>query len=201
MHTLTARVAGHPIRRKRSWTLLLVTLLALSAAPQILSAQSRVGHDSSTRTRRYLRDLAYGTALGFGWAGVDQLNDNPREWGKGWRGYGKRVASDVGEFVIQESVTDVLAAAMNRPLDYRLCHCAPMSRKVGWALRAAVTDPQPNGSNPIAVPRIVGAYAGALAQASWRPATNSRARTVLVNGTVSLLIGAGINIYDELRAR
>jgi hypothetical protein len=201
MHTLTARLAGYPTRRKRGWTLLLLALLALSAAPQVLSAQSRVGHDSSTRTRRYLRDLAYGTALGFGWAGVDQWSNNPREWGKGWRGYGKRVASDVGEFVIQETVTDVLAAAMNRPLDYRLCHCAPMSRKVGWALRAAVTDPMPNGSNPIAIPRIVGAYSGALAQASWRPATSSRARTVLVNGTVSLLIGGAINIYDELRAR
>jgi hypothetical protein len=76
-----------------------------------------------------------------------------------------------------------------------------MSGKVRWALRAAVTDPMPNGSNPIAIPRIVGAYTGALAQASWRPPTSSRARTVLVNGTISLLIGAGINIYDELRAR
>jgi hypothetical protein len=181
--------------------LLLVAFLALSVAPRVLSAQSRVGRDSSTRTRRYFRDLAYGTVLGFGWAGVDQLNNRPPEWGKGWRGYGKRVASDVGEFVIQESVTDVLAAKMNRPLDYRPCRCAPMSRKLRWALEAGVTDQMPNGSHPIAIPRIVGAYAGALAQASWRPATSSRARTALVNGTVSLLIGVGINIYDELRAR
>jgi hypothetical protein len=208
MHSLTARLAGSPPpapspSRRRGWCRLvvLVALLALSAAPQLLSAQSRVGHDSSTRTRRYLRDLAYGTVLGFGWAGVDQLNNNPPEWGKGWRGYGKRAASDIGEFVIQETVTDALAAALDRPLDYRLCHCARWSQKFRWALRAAVTDPRPDGSNPIAIPRIVGAYTGALAQASWRPSTSSRARTVLTNGTISLLIGAGINIYDELRAR
>lgn len=51
----------------------------------------------------------------------------------------------------------------------------------------------------LAIPRIVGAYSGSFAQAAWRPATaQSRTRTALVNGTVSLLIGAGINLYYEL---
>jgi hypothetical protein len=50
------------------------------------------------------------------------------------------------------------------------------------------------------VPRIVGTYVGSAAYASWRPATLSgRLRSALVNGTVSLLIGAGVNVYSELR--
>jgi hypothetical protein len=179
--------------------LCLIALLAMFVAPPIV-AQGRVGKDSSTRTTRYGRDLAYGSVLGLGWAGVDQLRNNPPEWGKGWRGYGRRAASDIGEFVIQETVTHIVAAQMDRPLDYQRCRCHHLSRRIGWALQAAVTDPMPNDTHPIAVPRILGAYAGSFAQAAWRPDTPSgRTRTALVNGTVSLLIGAAINVYYEMR--
>ncbi|HEY2066739.1 MAG TPA: hypothetical protein VGG84_12320 [Gemmatimonadaceae bacterium] len=179
--------------------LALLGLVVLAGSRQA-GAQVRVGSDSSTRLNRYGRDLVYGTAEGFAFAGVDQLRNDPPEWGKGWRGYEKRLASNVGEFVIQESVTDALAAAMQRPLDYQRSHSRRLSRRIGWALQAAVTDPMPDGTHPVAVPRIVGAYAGSFAQAAWRPATASgRTRTALVNGTVSLIIGAGINLYYELR--
>jgi hypothetical protein len=188
------------LRPERGLRLLLATVLSLSLAPRTLRAQSRVGSDSSTRMARYGHDLVFGTALGFAYAGVDQLRNNPAAWGKGWHGYGRRLASDVGEFVIQETVTDVIAAGMNRPLDYQRCRCRPVDRRIGWALQAAVTDPIPNGTHPIAIPRIVGAYAGSFAQASWSPTTSrSRTATALVNGTVSLLIGAAINLYYELR--
>lgn len=171
--------------------------MALSA-----QAQSRVGSDSSTRLVRYGHDLVYGTALGFVYAGIDQLRDDPVEWGKGWPGYEKRLASDVGEFLVQETTTDVLASAMNRPLDYQRCHCAGTGDRFGWAVLSAVTDPTPNRGHVLAVPRIVGAFAGSFAQAAWRPANGTnRARIGLVNGATSLLIGAGINLYYEFRHR
>jgi hypothetical protein len=175
-------------------------LLGAATLPTSIAAQGRVGADSSTRTRRYRHDIAYGTALGFVYAGVDQLRNDPAEWGKGWPGYGRRLASDVGEFVIQESVTDLLAATMDRQLDYQPCHCGDTHQRLGWALASAVTDPLPSGRRAIAIPRIAGAYAGSFAQAAWRPAgTTSRTRTALLNGTTSLLIGAAINVYHEFR--
>jgi hypothetical protein len=159
-----------------------------------------VGSDSSTRAARYGHDLVYGAALGFVYAGVDQLRTDPPEWGKGWPGYEKRLASNLGEFVIQESVTDLLAAAMNRPLDYQPSPHRKASARIGWALQRMFTDPMPDDTHPIAVPRIVGAYAGSFAQASWRPGTgSSRTRITLVNGTTSLLIGGVINLYHEMR--
>ena len=162
-------------------------------------AQVRVGRDSSTRLNRFGRDLIYGTAEGLGFAGLDQLRHDPPEWGKGWQGYRKRAASDVGEFVIQEGTTEALAAALQRPLDYERCPCRGPWNRARWALWGSVTDPMPYGRHPIAVPRIVGAYAGSFAQASWRPANGDRVRTAVVNGTLSLLIGAGINLFHEAR--
>lgn len=162
-------------------------------------AQVRVGRDSSTRLNRFGRDLIYGTGEGLAFAGVDQLRNEPPEWGKGGIGYSKRAASDVGEFVIQEGTTEALAAAMHRPLDYERCRCRGAWNRVRWALWGSVTDQMPGGHHPIAIPRIVGAYVGSFAQASWRPSDGDRLRAGVVNGTVSLLIGAGINLFQEAR--
>ena len=180
--------------------LALAIALATVALPRIAKAQGRVGADSSTRTRRYRHDLLYGAGLGLVFAGIDQQRNDPPEWGRGWRGYEKRLASDVGEFVVQESVTDLVAASMNRQLDYQRCRCTETSSRIGWALASSVTDPLSDGHRALAVPRILGAYAGSFAQASWRPRGGSSITHVgLVNGTTSLLIGAGINLYYELR--
>jgi len=176
----------------------LVTLL-VAIAPGRAQSQVRVGRDSSTRLARFGRDMVYGTVLGLAWGEVDQLRNDPPEWGKGFEGYRRRAASDVGEFLIQEGATEALAALLKRPLDYAPCRCRGIGNRLRWALAASVTDPMPNGSHPVAVPRIAGAYAGSFAQASWRPATSDRTRTAVINGTVSLLIGAGINVFQELR--
>jgi hypothetical protein len=146
------------------------------------------------------RDLAYGTAEGAAFAGLAQVENEPPEWGKGWPGYEKRLASNLGEFYIQEGVTEGLAAAMDRPLDYVKCKCRQFGDRMIWAIRGAVTDPMRDGSHPIAIPRIVGAYAGSFSQALWMPAHGTnRARVALLNGTESLGIGALINMYHEIR--
>lgn len=181
----------------RFFAILAALLLLCVARPA--QSQVRVGRDSSTRLNRFGRDVVYGAGMGLVYAEIDQLNNSPAEWGKGWEGYRKRAASNVGEFVIQEGVTEGLAAAMKRPLDYQRCHCRGVGNRLRWALWGGIADVMPNGSHPIAVPRIAGAYVGSFAQAAWRPSSSDRARTAVVNGTVSLLIGAGINMFQEFR--
>ena len=188
------------VRRTQS-CLLFAGALALAMANSA-GAQSRVGSDSATRWTRFGRDVALGTVEGLGFSGIDQLSNSPPQWGRGWRGYEKRAASNLGEFYIQESVGEGLAALMNRPLDYKRCGCGNTGERFWWAVRGAVTDQMPDGTHPLAVPRIVGAYAGSFAQAAWRPSNGAdRTRVALLNGTESLLIGAGINLFYEFRRR
>ncbi len=167
--------------------------------PQTARSQGRVGADSTTRWKAFRRDVAYGTAMSALFAEKDQLAKDPPQWGTGLSGYSRRFASNAGEFVIQESVTDALAAAMRRQPDYVRCGCRGVGARASWALEGSITDPTLRRGRVLAVPRIVGAYAGSFAQASWRPATpTNRAQVALINGTTSLLIGAGINLYHEL---
>jgi hypothetical protein len=177
--------------------LTVAAMVAVALTRHSSFAQSRVGADSTPRFRRLVRDLGYGTVEGLGFAGIDQVRDNPVEWSRGWNGYAKRAASNIGEFYIQESVTEGLAAAMNRPLDYSPCSCRSTGDRLAWALRGALFDQMPRGRHPLALPRIVGAYAGSFAQTRWRPTDGNRATTTFVNGTTSLAIGAAINLYHE----
>src|SRR4051812_38955655 len=180
---------------QRRLTYAVVALFAARAA----AAQVRVGTDSATRLQRFGRDALYGTAEGLGFAAFYQMRDQPDEWSRDWNGYGKRAASNVGEFLIQEGVTEGMAAVMKRPLDYTRCRCRGTFDRAAWALKGAVTDRLPDGSHPLAVPRILGAYTGAFAQAAWSPSSGDRARVIVVNGTTSLAIGALINLFHEFR--
>jgi hypothetical protein len=159
-------------------------------------AQARVGNH--TRLERFGIDLGYGALMGLAFAGVDQARNDPPEWGGGGKGYGRRAASNVGEFVVQESVTEGLAAIMNRPLDYTRCKCTNKGARIRHAFLGAVTDEMPDGSHKFAVPRVTGAYVGSFAQGAWRPnGGRNWAQIGLGRGTVSLAIGAGINLFHE----
>jgi hypothetical protein len=189
-----------PIRRLRTRAALAVAAVLIVLVAPLASAQWRVGSDSATRLTRLGRAIAYGTLLGVGFATVDQWQRSPTEWGDGWPGYGKRVASNLGEFYIQEGVTEGLALVMSRPLDYVPCKCNAVGDRMVWAIQGGYLDQEPDGKRFIAVPRIVGAYVGSFAQAAWRPSEGSnRVATGLVNGTTSLAIGALINMYYEFR--
>ena len=173
-----------------------VALAFTAVAPTL--AQVRVDNGRHTRWQRLGRDLGYGVAEGLAFAGVDQALKEPKEWDTNGSGFGKRAASDVGEFVIQETVTEGLAAALNRPLDYTRCGCRSTGSRFGHALALGVVDQMPDGHHALAIPRIVGAFTGSFAQASWRPGPSSdRTRVALGNAATSLAIGAGINLFHE----
>jgi hypothetical protein len=184
----------HRMRHRR---LAVLSVVALASAPSWIQAQVRVGRDSSTRLNRFGRDMVYGTGMGLAYGEIDQLRNDPPQWGSGWDGYRHRAMSDVGEFAIQEGTTEALAAVWHRPLDYERCQCHDYNDRFRWALWNSITDPMPHDRHPIAWPRIAGAYAGSFAQASWRPVASNRARVALGNGTLSLAIGAGINLFHE----
>lgn len=175
-----------------------ITAALVCAAAMPMLAQVRVDNGRHTRWQRFGRDLGYGVAEGLAFAGIDQALQEPKEWGTGGTGFGKRAASDVGEFVIQESVTEGLAAGTNRPLDYTRCDCRSGGSRIGHALALGVVDQMPDGHHALAIPRILGAFAGSFAQASWRPGPSSdRTRVALANAATSLAIGAGINLFHE----
>jgi hypothetical protein len=171
-------------------------LAVATAVPSRASAQARIGNH--TRLERFGIDLGYGVLMGLAFAGIDQARNDPPEWGKGGQGYGKRAASNIGGFVIQEGVTEGLAAIMNRPLDYQRCKCQNKGARIRHAFAGAIMDQMPDGSYKFAVPRVTGAYVGSFAQGAWRPnGGRNWAQIGLGRGTASLAVGGFINLFHE----
>ena len=54
----------------------------------------------------------------------DQIFNNPREWGRNWGGFGKRVASREGQFVIQNSFSSAGDALLQYEPRYDRCNCS-----------------------------------------------------------------------------
>ncbi len=181
---------------------LAVAVAVLFALGPVTSARAQFGarYDSVTHFGRVMSNLAYGGAMGFVYSGYDQIRNDPSRWNKTWDGYGKRVVSNVGEFVIQEAFSDGLAVVMHRPQGYKPCNCGnARGTRVNWALAGAVMDQMPDGSRRVAYPRILGSFVGSAAQASWRPSTGSRANILITNGVSSIVIGGLINLYYEFK--
>src|SRR6266567_5148758 len=77
------------IKYRRTGRLILALTIGIaSAAP--LAAQVRVDHGRHTRLQRFGRDMAYGTVEALAFAGLDQANNSPPQWGSGTTGYQKR---------------------------------------------------------------------------------------------------------------
>ena len=187
-------------RRSRGVSQLALFIIVVSLAARPLQAQTNHQQypDSIKRWHAYGRSMVKMAIGGVGYATWDQIWIKPEEWGGGWSGYGKRVASNIGATWVQETVTHGLAAVMNRPVTYLRCPCNGTGDRFVWAMKGTVMDQMPNNRFKLAVPRIVGGYAGAYARTTWWPETrNSRLESTLIDGTATLGVSALINLTYE----
>jgi hypothetical protein len=183
----------------RRLALATAAVLTLGAAVPA-EAQLSSPYDSLTTWSRVGRNLAYGATMGLVFSGWDQIRNDPSRWNRTWSGYGKRVASNTGEFVIQELVSDGLSVALRRPQGYKPCNCGNSTgKRINHAFVDVVVDEMPDGSRRFAWPRWIGAFAGSSAQASWRPHSGSRANILVSNAVSSIVLGGLINVYYEFK--
>jgi len=184
-------------RISRAWPRTALFIALACAALPIARAQETAA-DSAGRWKLYGINVARVSVGALGFAAWDQWRNDPEEWGKGWPGYQRRAVSEIAGSFVQETITEGLAAALHRPRDYTRCVCQGGARRFEWAVSGALVDHMANGSRPIAVPRIVGAYSAAYIRTTWHPAKeHDRPLRTLISGSSSLGIGALINLAYE----
>jgi hypothetical protein len=131
-------------------------------------------------------------------AGIDQVRGEPRDWGGGSAGYGRRYAARYGEFVVQSSILAGGNALLGFEPRYDFCRCDgfwPRTRHaisrnfVAYNRRERDLRPQ--------VPMYVGAFAAGMVYNSWLPGQHNMWR----GGAYSVLsqagIGSGYNFVSE----
>jgi hypothetical protein len=123
----------------------------------------------------------------------DQMNGSPPEWGGGFAGFGRRVASRQGQFVIQNSISTVGNALLGYEPRYDRCHCSGLWPRTRHALlRNFVTyDRTETAIRPQFASYGAAIAAGAIASA-WKPHSDAWAE-----GYRSALTQVGFGIVSN----
>jgi hypothetical protein len=171
-----------------------------SAPPQTTSAAGGyVFPTERQRLNRYLWETfgpltLVGVAVA---AGIDQGQNNPPEWKKGGSGYGKRFASRMGQYAIEQTTTYALSEAFRLDTGFEKSQRHGFSARLGDALIQNVTSRTRSGKRIISAPRLAGVYVGGLVPAlTWYPSRFSY-KDGLREGTYSLAAGFAVNVLRE----
>ncbi len=100
----------------------------------------------------------------------DQINDHPPAWGDGWAGYGKRMASRQGQFVIQNSLSALGNGLLGYEPRYNRCRCDGFWPRTGHAMaRNFVTYDRTETKVRLQVPLYAAAFGAGVVAGTWTP--------------------------------
>jgi hypothetical protein len=130
-------------------------------------------------------------------AGLDQVRDRPDQWGQGGGAYAERYASHVGQYLIQRSIMFPVQAIDHEDPRYFRSNRKSFKGRVGDAFLHTVWRHDDSGGMMPAYGEFLGDYGAAAISRMWWPANYHKGSSVLVAGSDTLLIDAGINVIHE----
>jgi hypothetical protein len=175
---------------------------ALAALPQIARARSSAKFrlDLADRVGFYARNTYGPTSFlgpAVGAALTQWVTGNPREWGQGFGGYGRRLASGYSRNVIANSIALPIAA-----FDHEDPRYFPSNRRGIWpraqyALVHAFVVRNEAGREMPAYSRIIGAYGAGFASNTWYPRSSADTKHALYRGSTALASSMAYTVLLE----
>jgi hypothetical protein len=147
---------------------------------------------------RHLFDVENLVFAGIG-ASFDQLRNRPGQWGQGWGPFGERYASHVGYYVIQRSIMFPVEALDHEDTRYFRSTRTSYQGRLADAFLHTIWRHSDSGHMMPAYSEFVGDYGAAAISRMWWPDSYHKASSILVAGSDTILVDAGINIFDEFK--
>ena len=149
---------------------------------------------------RYVKHTFGKSSLIRGGAGaaIQQARNNPREWGRGGAGFGKRLASGFGEHVIKGTIEFGVASVRHEELGYRPSGKQGFGPRLKYALTSTVvTHKTTTGQKTFASGRVSGALGSGFISRLWMPARFHTISSGIATGGVLLGVDAGTHVARE----
>ena len=131
-------------------------------------------------------------------ATIQQARNSPHEWGSGWGGFGKRVASSFGAHAVKSAIQTTVSTIRHEELSYQPSGKQGFGPRVKYALlRTVVTRKTTTGKKTFNSGEVSGAVGAGMISRLWMPA---RLHTVASGfSTAGITIGAdaGMNVTRE----
>ncbi len=128
---------------------------------------------------------------------IDQASGEPPEWGGGFEGYGRRLASRLGTGVIQGTVQAPFAAMMKYDVRYIASDKPGFKRRLGHAVIYSFLTYNKEGRPRVNFPNLGAYYAASAISTSWQPGDHDVASDTLRDGSVGIGLSVAVNIIQE----
>lgn len=135
-----------------------------------------------------------------GWAaysGLQQLRNDPHEWGQGARGFERRFAANAGYTTVRNVLGFGLDSTLHEDPRYYKSTRSGIRARTADALRQILICHTDSGGERFAFSRFGSAYGTGFIANSWLPKSANTAGDAVINGTLSLAGDAGANVFLE----
>jgi hypothetical protein len=128
---------------------------------------------------------------------LDQATGSPPEWGGGFPGYGRRVASRVGSAILQGTFQAPAAAVLHEDVRYIFSSQHGFKRRAEHALLYSFLTYNKQGRPTLNVANLSAYYASTAVSTAWLPGIQSVARYTFSNATEQIVLSLPINLLQE----
>jgi hypothetical protein len=130
-------------------------------------------------------------------ASIQQLHDWPGEWGRHGSGFGKRVASLYGQFVIGVAIEDSIKAIDHEDTHFTRLGQGNFFRRTAHVVTGTVLAHKPDGSRMVAWSLPANAYGSWAIATLWSPREYRTAASIAEWGSAGMGATAGLNFFRE----
>lgn len=186
---------------------LFLILILISGSAFAGSAQTTATTNQATYVRpnavKRFRRFVMNTVGPFSWVGIaagsgfSTIVNEPDEWGRSTKGFGKRFASGFGKSVIRNTTMYGMDEAFKLDSHFYRSKKRDVGSRVANAFLSTLTARKSNGKRTVGAPRIIGTYtANIIAAEAWFPARYNW-KDGMKSGTISLGINSLFNLVKE----
>lgn len=130
-------------------------------------------------------------------AGIQQLHDWPDEWGNHGSGFGKRVASLYGQFVIGVAIEDSIKAIDHEDTHFSRLGQGNFFRRTAHVVTGTILAHKPDGTRMVAWSLPANAYGSWAIATLWSPREYRTAGSIFEWGSAGMGATAGLNMFRE----
>jgi len=127
---------------------------------------------------------------------LDQTTNSPSEWGGGFGGFGRRIASRTASNIVQGTIRAPLAAVLHEDVRY-ISDQRGGKRRVLHAIEYSFLTYNNQGRPTLNIAKLVGYYASTAISTVWRPGHHSLAEYTFSNGSEQVGLSLPVNILQE----
>jgi len=128
---------------------------------------------------------------------LDQANGTPRQWGGGWPGFGRRLASRAGNAVLQGTFQAPLAAILHEDVRYIPTSQHSFQRRALHAILYSFLTYNDKGHPTLNIANLTAFYASTAVTTSWLPGIGNAAKYTFSNASEQIALSFPLNVVQE----